>query len=244
MNPLIISHRGNGNTYPENTIPAMETALKQGANGLELDVRLCGDHELVVFHDYSLKRLFGSPDRVSGTNLERLQAMRFTNQVESSAVKIPKLSEVLEHFKDTVPINIEAKSGFLANREFVHHLSKVIEKSGTAEQIWISSFNPFLLRSLKSRNDKIKTGFLFKRLFLFHRVIRNLNGIDTIHPFHSLIDENLMSEARKRDLPVYAWTVNNLQDLSRIDRFDQVKGIITDEPKLTSEYYMKKDGLF
>ncbi|MGD9897561.1 MAG: glycerophosphodiester phosphodiesterase [Calditrichaceae bacterium] len=241
MNPLIISHRGNGNLYPENTIPAMETALKEGANGLELDIRLCGDHELVIFHDFSLKRLFGSPARVSRTTSEQLRGMKFENLPESAEVHIPKLSEVIEHFKNTVPINIEAKSGIFGNRKLAHNLNKVIQNSGAAEQIWVSSFNPFLLNALKSINGKIRTGYLFKRLFLFHRVINNLTGIDTLHPLHSIIDERLVSEARKRDMPVFAWTVNNINDLSRLSGFDEVKGIITDVPNVIAEHYKNID---
>lgn len=240
MNPLIISHRGNGNSFPENTIPAMETALKQGANALELDVRLCADDELIVFHDFSLKRLFGSPSRVPKMTAEQLQKMRFKNIPQSAKTQIPKLSEVIEHFKNTIPINIEAKTGIFENRYFAHHLNKIIQSSGASDQIWVSSFNPLFLRALKSINNRIRTGFLFKHYFTFRRLRNHLNGIDMIHPLYSLINEDLVSDAGKRDMPIFAWTVNKSEEINGISRFEQIKGIITDAPMVISNYYIKK----
>jgi len=54
--PLIIAHRGDATSAPENTIPAFKKALNLGADGIELDVRLTKDRELVVFHDRVLGR--------------------------------------------------------------------------------------------------------------------------------------------------------------------------------------------
>ena len=53
--PLIIAHRGDVTNAPENTVPAFRKALELGADGIELDVRLTRDEELVVFHDRCLQ---------------------------------------------------------------------------------------------------------------------------------------------------------------------------------------------
>ena len=57
--PLIIAHRGDVSKAPENTIPAFLSAHGRGADGIELDVRLTRDGQLVVYHDRSLRRIGG-----------------------------------------------------------------------------------------------------------------------------------------------------------------------------------------
>ncbi|MDL1879387.1 glycerophosphodiester phosphodiesterase, partial [Cytophagia bacterium CHB2] len=52
--PLNIAHRGARSHAPENTLAAFEAALAHGADGIEFDVRLCGSHDWVVFHDQRL----------------------------------------------------------------------------------------------------------------------------------------------------------------------------------------------
>ncbi|PIR80273.1 MAG: hypothetical protein COU25_00945 [Candidatus Levybacteria bacterium CG10_big_fil_rev_8_21_14_0_10_35_13] len=53
MKPLIIAHRGDSINFPENTIEAFESALKKGADGIELDVHLDQNGNVIVVHDYS-----------------------------------------------------------------------------------------------------------------------------------------------------------------------------------------------
>ena len=65
--PLIIAHRGDATSAPENTIPAFKKALNLGADGIELDVRLTKDRELVVFHDRVLGRTAAGSGPVNHT---------------------------------------------------------------------------------------------------------------------------------------------------------------------------------
>ena len=58
--PMIVAHRGEKILAPENTVKAAHLALSQGANALEVDVRICGSGEIVVMHDALLKRHFGN----------------------------------------------------------------------------------------------------------------------------------------------------------------------------------------
>ena len=58
--PAILAHRGGAREAPENTLAAIAHARASGADGIELDLRLSGDGEAVVFHDADLQRLGGS----------------------------------------------------------------------------------------------------------------------------------------------------------------------------------------
>src|SRR5262249_42384739 len=63
----ILGHRGASSDAPENTLAAFQLALEQGADGVELDARVCASGEVVVFHDERLERLTGGRGRVADT---------------------------------------------------------------------------------------------------------------------------------------------------------------------------------
>src|ERR671929_155263 len=74
--PLVIAHRGASAYAPENTMPAFELAVRQGADMLELDVQRSADDVLVVFHDDTTERWDGKKRLVASCTLAELQVMR------------------------------------------------------------------------------------------------------------------------------------------------------------------------
>jgi len=108
--PLIISHRGETNQYIENTITAAEKAMEIGATGLEIDVRQCGSGEIVVFHDFSLKRMFNKNGYVGRTNYDELKRFNYIKNGETSEFTIDLLDEFLQKFKNKIRVNLDAKT--------------------------------------------------------------------------------------------------------------------------------------
>lgn len=93
----IISHRGVG---IENTIPALEAAVKCGVWGVEFDIRSTLDQQFVLHHDSSLKRIFSCPETIETTSLK---------DIKSKAPLVPTLKEVLDRFGGKVHLMIEIK---------------------------------------------------------------------------------------------------------------------------------------
>ena len=89
---------------PENSLPSFEAALEFGA-GVECDVRLSSDGEVMVFHDHELRRLCGTEGVLESTRAGVLAAMRLLD----TRATIPWLSELLDLVAGRVPILIEAK---------------------------------------------------------------------------------------------------------------------------------------
>ena len=125
MNPLldldarpVIAHRGASGYAPENTLPAFELAIRQGADALELDVRLSRDGAPVVMHDATLDRTTDLTGPVRGRTLAELRAadagFRFSTDRGHSfpfrrgEARVPTLAEVLWSFPET-PVMIEVK---------------------------------------------------------------------------------------------------------------------------------------
>ena len=73
--PWIIAHRGASRDCPENTLAAFDEALRQGADGIELDVQFTQDEVPVVFHDKTLTRAGGGRRRVAGLSFRELREL-------------------------------------------------------------------------------------------------------------------------------------------------------------------------
>jgi len=110
----IIAHRGFSGLYPENTMLAFEKALEAGADGIELDIHLSKDGEVMIIHDEALKRTAGHPGAVSDykrSELEKISAGKTQND-SFGFTPIPSLEEYLSFMaqhKDKFT-NIELKT--------------------------------------------------------------------------------------------------------------------------------------
>lgn len=109
--PLIIAHRGDVSTAPENTMSAFRPALAGGADGIELDVRLTRDRKLVVFHDWSLKRTSDGYGPVNHYTLQELQSLDVGSWSGPSfkGERPPALDQVFESLPHDYLLNVEMK---------------------------------------------------------------------------------------------------------------------------------------
>lgn len=110
----IWAHRGASAHAPENTLPAFELAVEQGADGVELDVHLTADGHLVVTHDETIDRCSDGTGAIASLTLEQLRAFDFSAGWEGFAgTRIPTLREVYELLHPTdLTINVELKNTF------------------------------------------------------------------------------------------------------------------------------------
>lgn len=141
-----IAHRGIHDKYLENTIKAFEEAVKNNYI-IELDVRLTKDNQVVVYHDYNLKRLFGINRDINDLTLKEIKKYKY----------IPTLKEVLDFVDGKVPIIIELKPD-----KRVSYLETRVAKllDNYQGQIAIQSFNPLSLFWFKLNRKNIIRGYL------------------------------------------------------------------------------------
>jgi glycerophosphoryl diester phosphodiesterase len=233
--PLIITHRGRADhDLPENTIEACEMALQQGANSLEVDVRFCGSGELVVFHDLLLKRITNKLGMLFSTSLSELKKIRLSPPNEKP-IYVPTLKEFIDHFKNTVPINLEAKVFTPIAGQFAKYIVRAVKNSGYREQFWISSFNPVFLRTVKYCGEDIKTGYLFQNFNILRKLTEPFFLADYWHPEINMVNDAFVNIAEEHNKKLFVWTVNELKDIQRIKKYDFIEGIITDFPRTVLE---------
>ncbi len=148
------AHRGlHSNEIPENSLAAFEKAVAAGF-GIELDIQLSADGEVMVFHDYSLERMTGE----SGKLCEKTSAELRSAVLNESSEHIPTLKEVLDTVKGRVPLLIELKGESASSALCTAADAILSEYSG---EYCIESFNPILVAWYAKHKPKIMRGQLY-----------------------------------------------------------------------------------
>lgn len=162
----IWAHRGCSYRYPENTLPAFQAACElEGLAGIELDVQLTKDEELVVFHDEAVDRLMDSTGNIRDYTLAELQRMCFKECMEDAEARIPALEEVLQLVKpyamqSGLKLNIELKNNVVPYEGMEEKVLHAVGLYGMNEYVVYSSFNPQSIAKMKKLDDSVQTGIL------------------------------------------------------------------------------------
>ena len=220
------AHRGfHGEGIPENSIPAFSAAVAAGF-GVELDVQLSSDGDVVVFHDYDLKRMCGEDTKLSSLRGAELSWRR----LGKTQYNIPMLEDVLHTVRGRVPVLIELK-GENSDTALCEAVAGIL--SHYNGKYCVQSFNPYLLNYFKLHHPKVARGLLYtdykknaslskiKRLMLGSMMTNFLARPDFISVDESSLDAfpvRLMQKLHK--LPTFVWT---LRDPDRHARYRSMK---------------------
>ena len=163
--PVVVAHRGASAAYPENTLLAMEAAVAEGADVIELDIRLTRDGHPVVMHDADVSTTTDGTGRVSTLTLEQVKALDASGG-RGPWVEVPTLGEVLEALDGRCGLDIEIKN-IAGEEEFDSPAEAVLGSVlATLEQhpfegpVVISSFNWLSIERSRELAPDIPTGFL------------------------------------------------------------------------------------
>lgn len=219
----IIGHRGCG-YEPENTPRAFREALRQNVDRIEFDVWRCSSGELVVIHDETLDRTTNGTDRVTDFTLTELQSLD-----AGLGERIPALNQVLDIVGGKTKICIELKeTGLIGDvAELIHLYVKT--KGCSYEDFMVSSFNHRELIKLRQRIPQIKIGAILYGIPLGVSYLKKSFDADSVHVSTEFISQELINEAHSHGMTVFAYTVNNADDLKRVLAMS-IEGICSDYP--------------
>lgn len=201
------AHRGlHGPGIPENSLAAFRGALEIGA-GIECDVRLSGDGQVVVFHDHDLRRMCASALAVETTAAGMLARQRLFD----SDQHIPALAELLDLAGSKVPLLIEVKTrGGNAAR-----LTSAVVKSleGYDGPVGVMSFDPNVGKWLARHAPQIRRGLVISRRAstLDRWRCTMTSKPDFLAIDHGVVSRRWVAKARRRRL-IYSWTIRGADD--------------------------------
>lgn len=219
----LVAHRGlhdNATAAPENSLPAFARAVARG-HGVELDVHVTLDGELVVFHDNTLARMTGAEGVLEDQTLEELRGLRLLQ----TDCRIPLLSEVLAVLNGQVPLILEIKNDFKANLgRLESRLIPMLEQYGG--KVVLESFNPHVVDWLRAHAPQYVRGQLAcedesnwqQMLYVRHFLFNPLTAPQFIAYDIDAIDWKIRTACRRHGIPLIAWTVRTEQQLDKARR--------------------------
>lgn len=210
--PEMISHRGLSSIAPQNTIPAVELSAEYGYDGCEFDIHTTKDGKWVVIHDESVEDMTDGEGMVADYTLEEIRKLKIDDGygIENyENLQIPTLEEVLEKLEgtETAPI-VEIKN---CDVKYLPELKAALEKYGLTEKANIISFEREYLEKYRELDKEAKLQLLVVEITEDDINWCVENGVDTVS-FHFLSFYKSVKgwlAARKNDIALAAWTVDN-----------------------------------
>jgi glycerophosphoryl diester phosphodiesterase len=241
--PLVFAHRGGSRLRPENTLAAFEHALALGVDGLELDVRLSRDGEVVVIHDAALDRTTDTSGMVAdrtARELERVDAA-FSFAAEEGyplrgrRIGIARLADVLSATR-SLPLIVELKG---TDPAISVAAVDVVRRGGALGRVCFGGFSDRVVSAARRAADGVVTSAAREeiRWALYRSWVGLAPSEPAYHAFqvpertrlHAIVTPRFVRTMHRAELVVQVWTVNEEADMTRLIGWG-VNGLITDRP--------------
>jgi glycerophosphoryl diester phosphodiesterase len=221
----VIAHRGASGHLPENTIPAYQRALEQGADMIELDLHRARDGAVVIAHDPELAAL-GGRGEIADATLAELRALD-----AGGGERVPTLDEVLDRFGPRIPLNLEIKRSTRGDYPGLEaEVALAVERRGLLARTLFSSFHDGVLARLRSRSAEARIGCLVSARNPERPLERaRAVGAEALHPWIGLASTDLIRAAHADGLAVYVFTVDDEQEMRHLLDLG-VDGLFTNFP--------------
>ncbi len=225
----IIAHRGASYLAPENTVASSKLAWELGAGAVECDIHLSKDNRIIVNHDASTKRTTGTDYAIKNTDSDQLRSLdagSFKDE-KYKGEKIPFLEELIQIVPQGKELVIEIKCG----PEVLPFLREMIGKYEKDKEFVFIAFDFNTIAETKKLFPDNSCYWLCsnKELLLKNISLVSPAGLEGISLSYGIIDKDIAAQARKLNLELFTWTVDNPDEAKRLISLG-VKGITTNRP--------------
>ncbi|HEX7723337.1 MAG TPA: glycerophosphodiester phosphodiesterase family protein [Pyrinomonadaceae bacterium] len=249
--PLIIGHRGASAVAPENTLASFARAFRDGANGIELDVRLARDGVPMVIHDATVSRTRLRKQRVARMASDKLQQIdigswfnqrhRPLARLEYTRQTIPTLDDVFRLLTNqpnkelTIYVELKAGRARKKNDQLAVAVLELVAHHQLQRRVIVISFNLPTVAKIKELDSSIRTGALFGPRQRAIKSARQIiaaaiaSGADEVLLHNRIVTKRTIDAAHKLRLMTAVWTVDDPRWLARA-RSLQISAIITNHP--------------
>lgn len=251
--PVLIGHRGSPTESPENTMASFRRSLAQGAEMLELDVRLSRDGVPVVIHDEGLRRVTGRPGTVGRRTWRHLSGLDAGAWFDPAfqGERLPTLEQALSELAFRVPINVELKFRRSDPAPLVRAVAGVIRRLDLSRRVLVSSFRHDALPRVEEELPGVLTAPLYDVTMgppgreALERLERQALRQDrqpgdvpfpgrVVNLHHALATEAVVKAVAERGGSVVAWTVDHPDQALRLASLG-VAGLISNRPATLRE---------
>lgn len=195
----LLGHRGARQEAPENTLGSIRRALDAGVSGIECDVHLSADGQVVVIHDETVDRTCPpARGRVDALDFAALRALD-----AGQGERIPSLSEVLELVRGRAELFVELK---VPGSEPA--VLEVLRRHAALDRCLIKAFDHRLVARVKQLEPRLRAGCLLVARPVDPVGIARAAGADFLSLHLSCVDRDLVATCHAAGLTVCAWNLN------------------------------------
>jgi glycerophosphoryl diester phosphodiesterase len=244
----VIAHRGFSARAPENTLVAVSSAIRIGADMVEVDVTLTSDGRLVCIHDETLDRTTNGTGIVQDHSLAELQRLDagswFSREFYNA--RIPTLEEVLDLINGRILLNIEIKPEAVTDADggiSALVVQAVIERK-MADQVVVSSFEPRALRQVAAIDYTIVTATLYDEDLQAEASPLDIVAAARSQGFNvsrKQVDGDLVHLCHSNGIPVAVYTVNKTRHMRHMIDLG-VHAVFTDHPDRLIQQMVKEQS--
>lgn len=235
----ISAHRGSSMLAPENTMPAIEQAIEEGADYVELDVRQTADGVPILLHDRDLRRIAGKSSSIWELGLEQVHGIDAGGwfHPEYVGVGIPTLEEAIHALRGRAQLYLEIKPS-PDTPGLTESVVKVLQEQEFIQETIVASLNPEILQEAKSLEPGLRTSFFAPTAM----PKPDLQGLDALAMRAGAAKLCDLRELHRQDKEFHVWTVNKKREMSRFIDMG-VDNIITDRPGVLAELLQQRAEL-
>ena len=217
----IFAHRGFSGYYPENTMLAFQQVAEETvADGIELDIQLTKDGEIVIMHDEMLDRTTNGSGWLKDHTLEELKMLSVGVNVKGFFPRqtIPTLREYFTWLKTTKLItNIELKTSYFEYEGIEEKLIAMVKEFGLEDQIWYSSFNHYTVARIKKLMPEAKCGLLTDTWLMNIGEYAASQGAASVNArTYFCAKEGVAAELHAHNIALQAWTPNDAEMMQEL----------------------------
>jgi glycerophosphoryl diester phosphodiesterase len=230
---FVFAHRGSAGTHPENTMEAFKEGERVGADGLELDVQLSKDGEIVVIHDETVDRTTNGKGFIKDLSWKEIRKLdaSFKYKKFLKKARIPALREVFEWMAaNGMVCNIELKNGVIPYPHLEEKVISLINEFGYQNRTIISSFNHYSIVQCYRLNPNIEIAPLYSNGLFMPWVYAQSIHARSIHPNIKVAPDALIVDSMKAGVDVRPYTINDEALMKRLFNIN-CSAIITDYPE-------------
>jgi len=213
MRPLILGHRGYSSKYIENTRESFRQALLAGADGLELDIHMTRDGQLVVFHDFELKRMTGQEGYIFQYSLEELNNFKIKGEHDFLTLN-QVVEDLVTYQKDLgrkLYLNVEFKAGSSMYEGIEARAMAVCFERLPVDQVIFSSFDHHALLAIKTLDHTALTGVLTTCAMVEPWDYLSKLGADYYHPHYLTLSPLTLPPLLQAGVQINTYTLNDPQ---------------------------------
>ena len=231
MKPLVIGHAAAAGEAPANTLAGVRASLDARAEGMEIDVQLCGDGVAVLMHDLTVDRTTNLTGRVRELPLAALQAAD-----AGAGEPVPTLDQVFSLVAGRLMVMCELKVDHESGQtdtELVEAVAALIAANGAESWTAIHSFDPEIVATARRVAPQISAAIIAPRQDTpgFERYLSGVvrRGAQALSLEYNCITREYVVRAHRRQVTLWCWTADNPADWRRLTACG-VDGIITNVP--------------